>query len=83
MGIEEWVGGGASEEDREEEGGPRFGRGRVERWGGGMRLAEEASRRGGPRTPPEALCAELRAGKEGVEGSGSCKEEEDERTKAG
>jgi hypothetical protein len=64
------VGGGNREEDGV--GGPRFGRG--ERRGGGIRLEGEgwtALRRGGPRRPPEARWAELRAGKEGTEGSDS------------
>lgn len=75
VGMELCVGGGA----REEEGGPRLGRG--ERRGGGIRLEGEgwmAFNRGGPRTPPEARWAELRAGKEGIEGSAS-----EERLKEG
>jgi hypothetical protein len=76
------VGGGA----RDAEGGPRSGRGRGDRWGGGIsppvpKEGGKAFNRGGPRTPFEALWAELRAGKEGIEGSESA--EEDSRLKEG
>lgn len=74
VGTELCVGGGAREDEREA-GGPRLGRG--ERMGGGINPAPPegmgwtAFRRGGPCTPPEALCAELSAGKEGADGSAS------------
>ena len=72
VGIVVWVGGGAREELRE--GGPRFGRGDrcgsrlVDPFACGRRVGVAFSR-GAPRAPFEALCAELRAGKEGTEGS--------------
>lgn len=77
VGMVVCVGGGARD-DPEREGGPRFGRG-ARRGGGispppetcGWRAGMEFSRCR-PWTPPEALCAELSAGKEGTVGSASC-----------
>ena len=75
VGMELCVGGGAREDEREGASGPRLGRG--ERMGGGINPAPledmgwTAFSRGGPRTPPEALCTELRDGKEGADGSSS------------
>ena len=54
-GTELCVGGGDRDED--EDGGPRFGKGRVERMGGGINAppaTEEGSGLGGTRIPPEA-----------------------------
>lgn len=73
VGIAVWVGGGARDEHRD--GGPRCGR--EDRSGGGSSPADLLAcgcrvgvtfSRGGPCRPPEALWAELRAGKEGIEG---------------
>ena len=68
VGMDEWVGGGAREEEVDGV-GTRFGRG--EREGGGMRLDGTVERRGGPRTPPDARWAEFTAGKEGAGGESS------------
>lgn len=63
VGTAEWEGGGAREE------GPRLGSGPR---GGAMRedweVRETGGRRCGAWVPPDALCAELTAGKEGARG---------------
>lgn len=88
-GIELCVGGGASElvfeaGERFGRGPPRFGSGEG-RGGGAMRedvCAGMAFRRGGwgPRMPPDARCAEFKAGKEG---GGMASVSEEERVKDG
>lgn len=63
-GIVVWVGGGKREEDADVvcvDGGPRFGR--EERGADGGGISPGAGRRGGVLVPPEALWAELSAGK--------------------